>query len=57
MALIEPEPQRPHQPQFCTGGHTSSADVTGVLWNVGLVEDDVEEGAGCANDEILNPND
>jgi hypothetical protein len=59
VPFIEPEPQRPHEPQLRTSGDARPADVSGVLRNVGLMQDDVEErarGVAFANDEILNPN-
>jgi hypothetical protein len=46
MPFIKPKPQRPHEPQFGARGDASPANVAGVLRDVGLVEDDVEERGG-----------
>lgn len=46
MALVEPKPERPHEPELRSGCHARPSDVPRILWNVGLVEDDVEEGRG-----------
>jgi hypothetical protein len=57
VPFVEAESQWSHQPQFCPGGDARPADIARILRDIGLVENDVEEGGAIANDEVLNPND
>jgi hypothetical protein len=41
MLGIESESEWPHQPQLGSNRHTRAADVTRILWDFRLVEDDV----------------
>ena len=50
IAIIEQEPERSHQPQLGADSNAAASDVPGVLRDIGLIQDDVEERfamAGC----------
>jgi hypothetical protein len=46
VLFVKSETERPHEPQLGTGGDTGPPDIPRVLWNVGLVQDDVEDWFG-----------
>lgn len=45
MLGVELKPQRPHQPQPGPRCQACAADIPRVLWNLGLVQYDVQQGS------------